>query len=279
MARTVGYLGPSGTNSESAALAYVATIEGTLVPFSTIFDVIMAVQDQQVEEGVVPIENSSEGSVSATIDMLADKEIKLKVRQEIDVPIVHALMARPGMTTAQVKEIISHPQGLAQCQHYIRKNFPGINTITTGSTAGAAAAIAGGTHPDAAAIAPPQAAEKLGLVVLGGKINDHDSTTRFVVLAKHDHKPTGNDKTSIAFSIKKDKPGGLFEILGEFAKRSINLTKIESRPSKKAMGDYVFFIDLQGHRKDEKIADVLKTIGQKVAFYKLLGSYPAGLEL
>jgi len=278
MTRTVGYLGPSGTNSESAALAYVATIEGTLVPFLTIFDVIMAVQDQQVDEGVVPIENSSEGSVSATIDMLADKDIKLKVRQELDIPIIHALMARPGLKQENIKEVISHPQGLAQCQHYIRKNFPGINTITTGSTAGAAAAIADGTHPDAAAIAPPQAAEKLGLTILDGKVNDYDSTTRFVVLAKHDHKPTENDKTSIAFSIKKDKPGGLFEILGEFAKRSINLTKIESRPRKKAMGDYVFFIDLQGHRKEEKIAAVLKNIGQKVSFFKLLGSYPAGLK-
>jgi len=272
--KKIGYLGPAGTNAEAAAIKYSAGTSAELVPFETIFDVIAACDAGSVEEGVVPIENSSEGSVSITLDLLASKDTKVKICQEIDIPINHCLLVRAGTALADIKDVISHPQGLAQCQHYIRKNLGSVTTHAATSTAAAAESIAAGKFPHGAAIAAKILAEKLGLVILAEKINDFESVTRFVVLSKKDHAPTGNDKTSVVLSAKKDKPGVLFAILGELAKRSINLTKIESRPRKKMLGDYIFFIDLQGHRKDTKISAAIKSMGQKASFFKLLGSYP-----
>jgi prephenate dehydratase len=273
--KKIGFLGPSGTNSEEAARKYTTIMPGELIPYETIFDVIAAADAQEIDHGVVPIENSSEGSVTVTLDFLASKDVSLKICQEIDIPIVWSLLVNGALGLADITDVLSHPQGLAQCQHYIRKNLGNVTTHTTNSTAAAAEDVAAGKYPRGAAIAPsgPLAA-KLGLTVLADKINDLDSVTRFVVLAKKDHVPTGKDKTSLVFSAKKDKPGVLFELLGEFAKRSINLTKIESRPRKKMLGDYIFFIDLEGHRKDEKVGEALKMMGQKASFFKLLGSYP-----
>ncbi|MBU0580323.1 MAG: prephenate dehydratase [Candidatus Margulisbacteria bacterium] len=275
--KKIGYLGPKGTYSEEAALLYLQTTEGELVPLETIFDVIMAVDAKKVEEGIVPIENSIEGSVNETLDLLADQDIKLKIKQEIDLPIFHSLMVKDKVKIEEIKEVLSHPQALAQCQHFLRQNLPGITTHSAPSTAAAAEWIAKGKFANGAAIASTQSAKALGLNVLAEKINDYDSVTRFVVIGQKDHVPTGNDKTSVVFSATKDQPGVLYELLGEFARREINLTKIESRPRKKILGDYLFFIDLQGHRKDEKIDQAIKTMGQKASYFKMLGSYPERL--
>ncbi|MFC1517643.1 prephenate dehydratase [Candidatus Margulisiibacteriota bacterium] len=274
----IGYLGPQGTYSEEAVKKYLLTTEGNAVPFESIFDVIIAVDSEKVQEGIVPIENSIEGSVSDTLDLLADQDIKLRIKQEIDLPIFHSLMVKGKLKQKEIKTVVSHPQALAQCQHYLRQNLPGIKTQSASSTAMAAEEIAKGKIQKAAAIASAQLSELLGLNVLAEKINDYDSVTRFVVIAKKDHAKTGKDKTSVVFSAKKDRPGVLYELLGEFAKRKLNLTKIESRPRKKMLGDYLFFIDLQGHRKDPQVAEALKSMGQKASYFKLLGSYPERLS-
>lgn len=272
--KKIGYLGPAGTNAEEAAKKYLVSTAGQLVPLETIYDVVEAVNAGTIDEGVVPIENSSEGSVSITLDLLASTDVNVKISSEIDLPITHCLLVKGELKLSDIRDVISHPQGLAQCQHYIRKNLSHVSTHASTSTAAAAEAVAAGKFPQGAAIASKVLASKLGLSILAEKINDFESVTRFVVLAKKDHAPTGNDKTSFVFSAKKDRPGVLFELLGELAKRSINLTKIESRPRKKMLGDYIFFIDLQGHRKDENIDAALKTMGQKASFFKMLGSYP-----
>jgi len=276
--KKIGFLGPKGTYTEEAALKYLQQGEGELVSFETIFDVIMAVDSGKVEEGVVPIENSIEGSVTETLDLLADQDVKLKIRQEIDLPIFHSLMVKGKIKLGEIREVISKSQALAQCQHYIRQNLPGVITHSAPSTALAAEWVAQGKFQNAAAIASAKLADDLGLNVLADKINDYDSVTRFVVVGSRDNDPTGADKTSLVFSAKKDKPGVLFELLGELARRKINLTKIESRPRKKALGDYLFFIDLQGHRKDAGVAEALKDMGQKASYFKMLGSYPERLS-
>lgn len=273
--KKIGFLGPKGTNTEEAAFQYLEMVpeKYELVPFNTVYDVIMAVDKKEIHEGIVPLENSIEGSVTQTLDLLADSDIKLKIKQEIDLPIFNYLLTNQKTRIEDIKEVFSHPHALAQCQHYLREHFQNITTINTAST-GAAAELVSIDSEGKAAIASQQIGQDLGLKVLAKNINDYDSVTRFVVVAGKDHEPTGKDKTSLVFSGKKDRPGVLFDLLGELAKREINLTKIESRPRKKVLGDYLFFIDLEGHRKDDKVAEALKEIGQKASLFKILGSYP-----
>jgi len=284
----VGFLGPEGTFSEEASSLYKKKIKHVkFIPYATIYDLLMAVEKGRVDEGITPVENSIEGTVGTVTDMLV-KDVNLMIRQELVLPVFHYLLARKGVKIKDVTDVISHPQAIDQCKKYLRKKLPHVILHLSHSTADAvrqvATVIGGGIHRlkglkggshTFAAVGTRAASKLYGLEILASKINDYsDNLTRFVVLAKKDHPKTGGDKTSIVFSIAKDKPGGLYEILGEFAKRKINLTKIESRPSKRALGDYFFFVDLQGHRSEKPVAAALAGIKKKVAFFKLLGSYP-----
>ncbi len=272
----IGYLGPKGTFSYEAAKVYSKDSNAELVPYSTLHDILFAVDRDELEKGVVPVENSIEGTIGVVQDMLV-KEVDLKICGELILPVHESLMGKKNIPLKDITEIYSHPQPLEQCRNWIRKNIPQAKLIPASSTAEAAKTISGSSVPGVCSIGPAGLAEIYGLKVLEKDITDyHDNTTRFIVLSKTDSKPSGSDKTSIVFSIIADRPGGLYSILGEFSSRGINLTKIESRPSKKALGDYFFFVDMEGHRTDGDVAQALSDIVNKVAFIKILGSYPKG---
>jgi prephenate dehydratase len=282
----VGYLGPEGTFSEEASNAYGSRLEGKveMIPYTTIHDLLYAADRGEVNEAVVPIENSIDGTIGTVTDMLV-KDVDLNICQELVLPVFHYLLAQKGVRINEISDVISHPQPLEQCKEFLRKRMPKAKLHLSYSTAEAARQVALSlgekiiSHgkvkgPIFAAIGTLSAAKLYGLSVIAKKINAKDNQTRFVVLSKKDHKRTGDDKTSIVFSIAKDQPGGLHEILSEFADRAINLTKIESRPSKRALGDYYFFVDMQGYRDDKQIKDALSKIKSKASFFKFLGSYP-----
>jgi len=231
---------------------------------------MQSVADGESEYGIVPIENSIEGPVGITLDSLAHK-FDLKIYNEIIIPINQNLIVNPGATMSDIEDVYSHSQAIAQCQEFIQKNK--IQPHYAVSTANAAKNIVG--DKTKAAIGNSKAAELYNLEILKANIQDTDNNeTKFVVLSKEDHEPTGNDKTSIIFSIYEDKPGGLYNILGIFQKNDINLTKIESRPSKKGLGKYLFFVDFEGHRNDVIIKNITKEIDKNTYFLKILGSYP-----
>lgn len=264
-------MGPVGTYTEEAALSYDP--EADLQPFPTIAAVGTAVSSGVTDEGVVPIENSLEGSVTYTLDLLISQS-HLSIYKEIVLPIEHYLMACPGTRAPDVKVIYSHPQALAQCRIFLERCFPQAQQTASLSTVAAVADMQASDVP-AAAIAPKRAAELHQVEIIGQYIQDNpNNVTRFVVLSPHDHSPTGKDKTSICFSFDQDAPGVLYEALGEFAKRNINLAKIESRPTKESLGQYIFLIDCQGHRSDHLVKEALDSLAKKVSMFKVLGSYP-----
>lgn len=288
MVMKVGYLGPEGTFCEEASIQYCRKLKkAELFSYSTIYNLLMAIDKRKIDEGITPIENSVEGTVGIVTDMLV-KDVNLMIKEEIVLPIYHNLLAHRRVKLKDVTDIISHPQAIDQCKEYLRKKLPKAQLHLAYSTADAVRQVATsleagilaikglrGGRRILGAIGTKAAAKLYGLRVIASNINDYaDNLTRFVILAKKDHTKTRNDKTSIVFSIEKDRPGGLYNILNEFAIRNINLTKIESRPSKKALGDYYFFLDMEGHRRDKKVSDALKEIKRKAAFIKLLGSYP-----
>ncbi|MBU0573414.1 MAG: prephenate dehydratase [Candidatus Margulisbacteria bacterium] len=280
----IGFLGPEGTFCEEACNIYTKKLEqkGELIPYGTLYDLLHAVEKGKLSEAVVPIENSIEGTVSIVTDTLA-KGVDLMIVQEVILPVTHNLIARKAVRLSEVTDVISHPQALDQCASFLRKKLPGAKLHFSHSTAEAVNQLAHSLGPQIfphkkncvfAAIGTASAARLYGLKILARDINARDNQTRFVVLSKKLHKSTGRDKTSIVVSMRRDMPGGLFSVLAEFADRKINLTKIESRPSKKALGDYYFFIDLEGHIKDKTVTDALKNVKKKTGFYKFLGSYP-----
>jgi len=274
----IGYLGPEGTFSHDAAILYSKNNnqKTELIAFPTLHDILFAVDREEINKGVVPVENSIEGTIGIVQDMLV-KEVDLKICGEIILPVHEALMCKDTIPASSITEVLSHPQPLEQCRGWLRKNAPQAKIIPSSSTADAARTISSSENKNACSIGPAGLAKIYGLKVIEKDITDyHDNSTRFIVLSKSDSDVTGNDKTSIVFSIIADKPGGLFSILGEFSDRDINLTKIESRPSKKALGDYFFFVDMLGHRKDKRISEAISDIVNKVAFIKILGSYPKG---
>ena len=229
-----------------------------------------SVVNDECSFGVIPIENSIEGPVGITLDSLAHK-FDLKIYKEIIIPINQNLIVNPGCTMEDIEDVYSHAQAIAQCQEFIRENK--IQPHYAISTARAAKDIIGDNSK--AAIGNSKIVELYGLEILQSNIQDVDNNeTRFVVVSKKDHEITGKDKTSIIFSIYEDKPGGLYKILGIFEKNSINLTKIESRPSKKGLGKYLFFVDFNGHKDDELIQDILEEVDEHTYFLKVLGSYP-----
>jgi len=262
----IGFFGPAGTFTEEAA----STLEGDLVPYDTIPEVFQAVHMKEVDLGVVPIENSIEGSVGVTLDLLAHQYL-LKIKGEITIPISLNLLINPDAELEDVEVVYSHYQPLSQCRMFLERM--GVRTQATRSTVEASEIIK--NEKNGAAIGTRRAASLYGLKIAAENIQDHaNNMTRFVVIDHDDHAPTGKDKTSVVLCLSDDRPGGLYEILGEFASENINLTKIESRPSKEKLGRYIFFVDLEGHRKDIKIMNVINMIRSKVGYIKILGSYP-----
>jgi len=271
MAKKIAYLGPPGTFTEEAALLYDETAQ--LIPFSSIPAVATAVASGIAEEGVVPIENSIEGSVTDTLDLLIH-ESKVLIKEELVLPIEHQLLAKPGTEVGDVKVIFAHPQALGQCRNFIERCFPKVDIVAALSNAAAVEEMMASGHP-AAAIGTARAAQLYGAETLAKAIQDRASNvTRFVVLATTDHSATGSDKTSLCFSFAEDRPGVLCEVLQEFAQRNINLTKLESRPSKESLGKYIFLVDLEGHREEPLVSEALERVREKTALFKVFGSYP-----
>lgn len=268
----IGFLGPKGTFSHEALEIYAGGAgEYEPVEFGTIPDLLYAADNGTIDEAIVPIENSLEGAVNVTLDMLAG-ELDLKIKSEIVLKIKQNLIAKKGTFKKDIKVILSHPQALGQCRRYLAKEFPQAEIRYIYSTAGGAAEVAS-NGAGIAAVGSKKAAQQFGLDVLESNIQDDESNcTRFVVLSREDSPRTGSDKTSIVFSTE-DKPGSLYRILDIFNLWEINMTKIESRPAKNELGRYIFFVDVLGHRDDSDIEDALKMVKRRTSFYKFLGSY------
>jgi chorismate mutase/prephenate dehydratase len=267
--KSVAFQGERGAYSEEAILSFFKS-DVLVSPHPTLFDTFEAVQKKNVDFAVVPVENSLEGSVNETYDLLLSTD--LKVQGELKLRIQHSLIARPEIKISKIRTVYSHPQALAQCRKYLRNL--GVTLVATYDTAGSVKIIREKKSNGIAAIASIRAASIYGMNVLKEGIEDNSSNyTRFFILAFEDVPQTGNDKTSIVFSAKHD-PGALFAVLKEFADKEINLTKIESRPTRKKPWEYNFYLDFEGHREDEKCKAALMFLKKKHMLTKVLGSYP-----
>lgn len=270
---TVAFLGPEGTFTAEAARRVAP--DGTRLPMTTIPDVVESVRLGKVGLGVVPIENSIEGAVNQTLDTLAFGPPGVVLRGEVTVPITMNLLARPGTRLADITEVRSHPMAIPQCREWLAMNLPDVELVTAASTARAAEEVAAGDGATAA-LGTAMAAERFGLQVLARDVHDRDgNTTRFVVLGRTMARASGADKTSILVFLGEDRPGLLMRVLDEFALRTINLTKIESRPTKQALGEYCIFLDLQGHPSEARVGEALRSVHRHVAELRVLGAYPA----
>jgi prephenate dehydratase len=265
------FLGPAGTHTEEALIS-LGVPDMQPVPCISIEDVFLAVADGRADAGVVPIENSIEGSVNATLDALAF-DTDLHVTAEFTRDIHNALVVAPGVKLRDVTSVVSHPQALSQSRGWLMKKLPECPVLAANSTAEAVKrAVA---EPGVAAVGTALAAELYGGEVLASAIEDYKhNQTRFVVLGRGICEPTGRDKTSLALFIHQNRPGALLMILSEFAYGQINLTKLQSRPTKKALGEYMFYVDLQGHLTDERVSLALECLRLKLREVKVLGSYP-----
>lgn len=266
--KQVGYLGPEGTFSHEAVLKVVKD-HSKIIPFDNIIHIFESLENDEINEAVVPIENSTEGSVLVTLDALT--YFNLNINKEFELPIKHNLLVQKGKTLDDISVICSHQQALAQCRHYINNINKQVHAMS--STANAARYVT--ELSSAAVIGSSILSKKYNLEILENNIQDYENNvTRFVIISKNiQEEITGNDKTSIVISLRGDKPGGLYEILELFAQESINLTKIESRPSKMGLGKYLFFIDMQGHKNEPHIHKTLTAIESEVDMIKILGSY------
>lgn len=276
---TLAYLGPEGTYSEEAALEHAQQAAATsrdptrLIPFASIPAAVQAAEEGTADEAVVPVENSLEGIVTHTADLLIH-HTPLKIRREIVLPIHHCLVLQPGVDRGDARVVYSHPQALAQCRSYLDRHLPGAEPVASLSTAGAVEDMQGSDRP-AAAISSLRAAEIFGATVADRDIEDVASNkTRFVVLADRDAAPTGRDKTSICFDFSEDEAGTVHGALGELASRGINMIRIESRPDRRSLGRYIFLIDLEGHREDPIVHEALEGIRARATIFKVLGAYP-----
>ena len=270
----VAYQGEPGAYSESAVYSYFGSSAQPL-PCRTFSDVFRNVEMEKTAFGIVPIENSIEGSVNAVYDLFLKYDPR--VCGEIILKITHCLIANPGTKLSDIKVIYSHPQALGQCRAYLESL--NCELISTYDTAGSVKMIKEQGLTDAGAIAGERAAEIYSMNILARDIADNPNNyTRFFVLSKNDAPPSGNDKTSVIFSTKHI-PGALYQALGEFAKRKINLTKIESRPTKRRPWEYNFYLDFEGHRSEQRCAEALEGLRSKAVFVKILGSYPKAPEI
>ena len=274
MLKRLAYLGPEGTFAEAALRTLPDAATAVLLPEPTVHAAIDAIRTGSADAALVPLENSVEGSVPSTLDELADGE-PLVIIREVFLRVRFALLVRPGTPLAEVTSVATHPHGEAQVRGWLRANLPAAAVALTGSTAGAAAAVAQGEFD--AAVAAPIAAEHHRLVIAADDLADHQgAVTRFVLLAPAGHLParTGNDRTSLVAFIREDHTGALLEVLTEFAVRGINLTRIESRPTKEQLGRYCFSIDCEGHLLDARVGDALAAVHRICTDVRFLGSYP-----
>jgi chorismate mutase / prephenate dehydratase len=266
-------LGPAGTFSHEAALNYDRSAEMIFV--NSIWEVFELVEQGKADSGIVPVENSIEGGVGITLDALIETDKKIK--HEIIIPIRHCLCGFGEI--GEIKEVYSHTQALGQCRnflHGIGSETP-IKTFQTSSTAAAAEDMARLKDRKKACLCSGLAAEIYGLEIIRRDVHDEENNmTRFFVINSADAEPSGNDRTSLVVFPQEDRPGLLYEILEIFSKNKINMTKLESRPSKNKLGEYVFFIDIEGHRMDKLINEALQQLEKDIRKIKVFGSYPKG---
>ncbi|MFC1755000.1 prephenate dehydratase [Thermoproteota archaeon] len=319
----IGYLGPKGTFTETALNKYLERnrISASVYAAHSIFELFKGLNSHEYNEIIIPIENSVEGNVNASLDLMVQTS-GMYFKEEIILLIKQALLAKEQFDLSEITDIVSHPQPFAQCQEFIKTYLPQANTHHVTSTALAAEMVAHdrfcvdehaysmgnssskvdagikmgeeknpvnqksscisaesgsfhGSCPVTVAVIGNEAlADIYNLKLLKKDIQDYlNNSTRFIVVANKQTKPTGKDKTSFVFSTRQDKPGGLYSILGEFAERQINLTRITSRPTKNGLGEYLFFLDCEGHAEEPAIASALNAVQKKASYFKLLGSY------
>jgi chorismate mutase/prephenate dehydratase len=264
---TVAYLGPEATFTHQAAIRrFGASL--LYAPQKTITDVFTEVSKHRADYGVVPVENSTEGVVTHTLDMFVDSD--LKIVAQIVLPVQHCLLA--NCPRAQIKKLYAHPQALGQCRTWVQTNLPRAEIVETSSNARSAELAA--KEKGVAAIAGILASERYDVPVLDYDIQDNvDNATRFLVLGRQSSPPTGDDRTSLMFSVM-DRVGALYHALAAFRRCRINMTKIESRPSKRKAWEYFFFVDCQGHMEDRRVAKAISLLGEHCSYVKVLGSYP-----
>lgn len=265
----IAYLGPQGTFSQAAAFKQFGHAVGE-VPCATIDEAFRAVETGRADYAVVPVENSTEGTVSRTLDLIVGSP--LKICGEVLLPI-HQNLLRKAENMEGIARVYGHAQSLAQCQNWLNKNLPNVERVSVVSNAEGARLAAG--DPSAAAIAGENAAETYGLDIIVPRIEDEpNNTTRFLVLSDHDALPSGHDKTSLVMSAP-NVPGSVVKLLQPLADAGVSMTRFESRPAKVANWEYLFFVDIEGHRDDPTVAAALKEVTARAAMVKLLGSYPA----
>ncbi len=268
----LSHLGPRGTYTEEAAFRHDPDAE--LLPCPTVTAAIDAVLDGRVDAAVCAMENSIEGSVSIeTLDLLLNREFPLHVAGEVVVTIEHMLVGPADLDLSAATRVYSHPQALAQCRQHLAELVPNAKPVAALSTAGAIEAAM--AESGALAVGNERAANLLGAHIHARNIGDESGNeTRFVVLRYEDGEPTGDDKTSMAFTTQHDRPGSLVEVLTLFANRGINMTRIESRPTRRQLGTYVFLVDVQGHRTEPVVAQALEEAAEITSWFRILGSYP-----
>ena len=267
----IGYLGPEGTYSSYAARLYDK--ENLKIPFNTINEVLNSLKSSDANQVIVPLENSINGSIVEVLDFLASKN-NFQIIAELNIEINHSIYSLGKINPVNVEVVYSHPQALAQCYDYLVNNFKNAKHKASNSTADSYNDLIN-SNEKGVFIGPPWMKEQDGIIVMGENIQSvKNNVTRFVVISdKKTNKKTVSDKTSIAISFNEDSPGSLFKALEPMAKKNINMTKIESRPTKEKLGNYYFFIDIEGHFEDKDIKECLIEI-EEVSTLKFLGSYP-----
>jgi prephenate dehydratase len=280
---TIGFLGPRGTFTEEALRSEPGLAQAHLLPMRSFVHVMNAVTRGEIDYGFLAIENSIEGTVSITLDQLVHDQ-DLIIVGEVVLPVTQNLVGPAGLSLQEIKRVVSFPHATGQCRGWLSSNLPDVEEVAATSTAEAVREVGeavdqGRQDGHTAAIGTALAASLYGLAVLAPEIEDHqDNTTRFVLIARPDKgipAPTGHDKTSVVCFQASDHPGSLHGILGQFSARDLNLVKLESRPTKQALGDYCFIIDFEGHVADEVVADCLRDLHAMLRELKFLGSYPA----
>lgn len=268
---SVAFLGPLGTYSEEAANKQFGGLSKP-VQCTSIDEVFQIVEAGMVDYGVVPVENSTEGAIGRTLDLLL--QTSLHICGEVDLPVHHNLLSK-ATDKDGIRKVYSHAQSLAQCHEWLNRNLPGIERQAVASNSEAARLAA--ENEGIAAIASRRAGELFGLNSLAESIEDDPrNTTRFLVLSNHDVAPSGRDKTSLAMATK-NVPGAVVELLAPLAKHGVSMSKLESRPAHTGMWEYVFFVDIEGHRQDPQVSTALQEVADKAAFLKVLGSYPVAV--
>lgn len=272
----IAYLGPRGSFCEAALRTHALSLSSELVPAATVNTALDMARNGEADYAIVPIENSVEGSVSMTLDELANGK-RLVIMDEIVIPVRFALLSTAGKSLSDITRIATHPHAEAQVRKWVQANAPQAVLVPATSTSAAAAALADGTASFDAAVSQPLCSEIYGLETLGLDIQDNsDAFTRFILVRLPGVIPprTGADKTTLSLFIHQDQPGALLAILNEFAVRGVNMTRIESRPTKKALGDYYFSVDVEGHVDDARVSEALEGLHRVCLDVRYLGSYP-----